>query len=99
MKKTCLLAAVCFALSTTYAVAEDDHPSENMHQKMDSSMPMHDKEKCDMMSKMKSEKMKQMMQKKQNHMQAVEKRLANIENLLQQLVDLQKQKSPEQAAQ
>ncbi len=96
MKKTCLLATVCFALSASYAVASDEHPYEEMQTKKDSSMPMHDKEKCDMMSKMKSEKMKQM---KQSHMQAVEKRLANIEDLLRQLVELQKQKDTGQPVQ
>ena len=34
--------------------------------------------------------MKQMMQKRDQHWQQVEQRLANIENLLQQLVELQR---------
>ena len=35
--------------------------------------------------------MKEMMQKRDRHWQQVEQRLANIESLLQQLVELQKQ--------
>ena len=93
MKMTYVLAVLCFGIISSPILAEDGQHSEKSTMKMDSSMPMHDKEKCEMMSRMNPEKMKEMMQMKKKHMQTMENRLANIEELLQQLVELQKQKS------
>ena len=91
MKTTYLLAAACVALISSPVLADDEEHAEKTPMKMDSSMPMHDKEKCEMMSKMNQQKMKGMMQMKKKHMQTVENHLANIEELLKQLVELQKQ--------
>jgi len=54
-------------------------------------MPMECKQKHgEMMSPEKKEKMHQMMQMKKKHMQTMEQRLANIEALLKELVELEK---------
>jgi len=87
MKKIYLLSAICAALISNPLLADDEEHDEKAPMKMDSSMPMHDKEKCEMMSKMKP-----MMQMREKHMQTMEQRLANIEELLRQLVELHKEK-------
>ena len=87
MKKTSLLTAVCAVLISSPVLAGDEIPAKETPMEMDSSKPVHDKEKCEMMSKMKP--MKEM---KKKHMHTVEERLANIENLLEQLVELHKGK-------
>ena len=56
-------------------------------------MPMECKQKHKgMMSPEKMAKMKEMQQMKKKHMQAMEQRLANIEALLKELVELEKKK-------
>ncbi len=56
-------------------------------------MPMECKQKhSGMMSPERMAKMKEMQQMKKKHMQAMEQRLANIEALLKELVELQKKK-------
>ncbi len=93
MKIPYLLATICFAVISNPVIAEDDHYSENKPAKMDSPIPKHDKKKHDIMSKMNPEKRKKMRQMKKEHMQTVENRLANIEELLKQLVEIQKQEA------
>jgi len=90
MNKKLLSAAICVAVISTPLLADDEEHAEKSPMKMDSSMPMHDKEKCEMMSKMKP-----MMQMREKHMKTMEERLANIEDLLRQLVELQKQEHAE----
>ncbi len=87
MKKIYLLAAVCAITIANPVLADDEELYEKTPMKMDSSVPMHDKEKCEMMSRMKP-----MMQMKEKHMQTMEQHLANIEKLLRELVELHKQK-------
>ncbi len=55
-----------------------------------SGMPMECKQKHEGM--MNPEKMKGMMEMRQKHMQTMEQRLANIEALLKELVELEKKK-------
>ena len=90
MNKKLLSAAICVAVISTPLLADDEEHAEKGPMKMDSSMPMHDKEKCEMMSKMKP-----MMQMREKHMKTMEERLANIEDLLRQLVELQKREHTE----
>ncbi|HHS84143.1 MAG TPA: hypothetical protein ENK38_04340 [Gammaproteobacteria bacterium] len=96
MKTIYLLAAASFFAISNPILAEEDQHSEKPEMKMDSSMPMHDKEQCEMMAKMNQKKMKGMMQMKKKHMQTMENHLANIEELLKQLVEIQKQKNAAQ---
>ena len=90
MNKKLLSAAICVAVISTPLLADDEEHAGKSPMKMDSSMPMHDKEKCEMMSKMKP-----MMQMREKHMKTMEERLANIEDLLRQLVELQKREHAE----
>ncbi len=91
-----LVAAICLGVVSSPLLADDEHAFEDSPKKNGASAPMHDEEKCEMMSGKSPEKMKKMMQMRHNHMQAVEKHLANIEDLLKQLVELQKQNSSAQ---
>ncbi len=81
MKKPILLTTVAVLSISTPIFACNEKPSIT-----GSAAPMHDKEKCNVMSRMKP-----MMEAKQAHMRTVEERLANIENLLRQLVEQQTQ--------
>jgi hypothetical protein len=86
MKTIQLLTVMCLVVFTNPIFADDD----GHHGK--SGMSMGDDQDCSQMSGMKQEKMKGMMQMKKKHMQAMEDRLANIEGLLKQLVEIEKQK-------
>jgi len=90
MKTIPLLTVMCLVVFASPIFADEGTPS-GKH-----SMSMEGKKGCDHMSGMKQEKMKGMMQMKKKHMQAMEDRLANIEGLLKQLVELQKQKGSAQ---
>jgi len=105
MKTIHLLTAVCLGVFANPVFAEEGQQPEKPGMDMKSSMPMHGEKDCEMMSmknpekmeKMeKMEEMEEMMQRKQKHMQTMENRLANIEELLKQLVELQKQKGSAQ---
>jgi len=90
MNKNLLSAAICVAVISTPLLADDEERAKKSPMEIDSSMPMHDKEKCETMSKMKPAK-----QSKEKCMKTMEERLANIEDLLRQLVELQKQEHAE----
>lgn len=90
MKTVQLLTVVCLAVITSPIFA-DEGTQSGKH-----GMPMDGEQGCEHMSMMKQEKMKGMMQMKKKHMQTMEDRLANIEELLKQLVEMQRQKSAAQ---
>ena len=97
MKMLKLLAVAGLVVIASPTFAEEGHMSEHsgMHMGSSNGMSMEGEQDCDQMPAMKQgkmKKMKDMMKMKQQHMQAMEERMANIESLLQQLVDLQKQK-------
>lgn len=91
MKTFYLLTVVYLGAISNPVFAAQDRQSEDSGMGMDSSM-MGGGKGCDKMHKMNPEKMKGMMQMKKKHMQKMETHLANIEDLLKQLVKLQKQK-------
>ena len=93
MKTIHLLTAVCIGVIASPVFAEEGQQPERPGMHMKSSMPMHSEKDCEMMSMKNPE---EMMQRKQTHMQTMENRLANIEELLKQLVELQKQKDSAQ---
>jgi len=87
MKMIQTLGLVTLLAISSISVAEMDK-SKGMN-----GMPMECKQKHKgMMSPEKMAKMKEMQQMKKKHMQAMEQRLANIEALLKELVELQKKK-------
>jgi len=99
MKTIHLLTAVCLGVFANPVFAQEGQQPEKPGMDMKSSMPMHGEKDCEMMSMKnleKMEKMEEMMQRKQKHMQTMENRLANIEELLRQLVELQKHKGSAQ---
>jgi len=104
MKTIHLLTAVCLWVVVNPVFAQEGQQPEKPDMQMNSSMsmPMHGEKDCEMMSMKNPEKMEEMeemeemMQRKQKHMQTMENRLANIEELLKQLVELQKQKGSAQ---
>jgi len=96
MRTSYLIAAICLGVVSSPLLADDEHLFEDSSAKNGAATQMHDKEKCEMMSGKSPEKMKKMKQMRHAHMQEVEKRLANIEGLLKQLVELQKQNSSAQ---
>ena len=90
MNKKLLSTAICVAVISSPLLADEEKHAEKGSMKIDSSMSRHDKEKCDVMSKMNP-----MRQRKEKHMKIVEDRLANIEELLRQLVEQHKRKHAE----
>jgi len=96
MKTIHLLTAVCLGVIASPVFAEEGQQPERPGMHMKSSMPMHGEKDCEMMSMKNPKNMEDMMQRKQKHMQTMENRLANIEELLKQLVELQKQKGSAQ---
>ena len=96
MKKLYLLTAVCLGLISHPVFAEQSQQPEQSGMPMHESMDMQGRKGCEKMSKMNPEKMKGMMQMKKKHMQKMETHLANIEDLLKQLLELEKQKSSSQ---
>ncbi len=92
MKTFYLLAVIYLGAISNPVFAAQNHQSENSGMGMKSSM-MEGGKACDKMHKMNPEKMQGMMKMKKEHMQKMETHLANIENLLKQLVELEKKKS------
>ncbi len=93
MKTFCLLTAICLGVISSPVFAEEGGHNGKSDMQMNSSMSMQGKKDCEKMSMMNPEKMKGMMKMKKKHMQKMEAHLANIEKLLKQLVNLEKQKA------
>jgi len=96
MKIFKLLLLAGLTVIATPSFAEEGHMYGHSGMQMDSSMDMSmmGEKECDQMGGMKHDKMdgmKNMMEMRRQHMQTMEDRMANIEKLLQQLVELQKQ--------
>lgn len=96
MKIFKLLTLAGLTVIATPSFAEEGNMSGHSGMQMGSSMDMSmmGEKECGQMGGMKHGKMegmKNMMEMRQQHMQTMEDRLANIEKLLQQLVELQKQ--------
>lgn len=106
MKIVHLLTAIYLGVIASPVLAQEGQQPEKPNTQMNSSMSMpmrgekdvedDDEKDCEMMSMMKSEKMKDRMQMEQKHMQTMENHLANIEELLKQLLELQKQEDSAQ---
>ncbi len=80
-----------FSLITLLALSSISYAEMDSHSH--ETMPMECKQKhSGMMNPEKMAKMKEMQQLRQQHMQKMEQRLANIEALLKELVELQKKK-------
>lgn len=97
MKLLNLMTATALATTISFsAMAETEHHPEEAAESASAKMPMGGGQMPMMGAQqggmMNPQMMQNMMAMRQKHMQTMETRLANIEALLRQLVELQKQK-------